>query len=76
MQETYSFRLEVNPATKNPRKGIYLKLRLITKIMSVMPGLEVRFQQYRFQWMTSVPGRFTLILVHKFYVPYKGELKR
>lgn len=43
MQDTYNERLVINPATGNPKRGIYLERRLIDAGMSEMLEFASRF---------------------------------
>lgn len=44
--------------------------------MLEIPWFASRFQPYGFQWMTTMPGKFSPTLVWEFYITYKGELMR
>lgn len=40
------------------------------------PRFEVRFREYEFQWLTTMPKKYSATLVQEIYATYKGEFKR
>lgn len=49
MLEIYNEEIEINQATRNLKRGIYLKRWVTTIGMSEMLEFESRFQKYHFQ---------------------------
>lgn len=76
MQEIYNDGLSVPFANGRIKMILYLERMLNTTSMFDLPKFEAQFQQYGFQWMTTVLGKHSHVLVREFYVVYKSELKR